>query len=1199
MGAPATTHPLLTPLRPLLEGTGAPSSTLTDLPGGAISWLAAELAAARTGPLVLVTGRGKRAEAIYRELLFFSSHLPAPPPLLPFPAWETLPFDRLSPFGPLVGERIATLFRLAQMSDRGPVQVGDEWGNHRGLVITTPAALMQRVMPRELLSRHGFSIARGDQIDLPAFRAFLDASGYRAVSQVSEPGEFAVRGGIIDFFPAGREDPVRVELFGDEVETLRLFDPVTQRSTDPLPRIQALPASEVILNPDTIRAFRTGYRETFGGKAAEDEIYRQISRGEPAPGMEHFLPLFYEPAETLFDYLPGDTLFLLDADGDSATDAFQKEIEERHAIHTMEDGGGSRHLPVGGLYLPREEMRSRLGAFAVLENGGDRARDTSMGFHPAPDFAAATQAGGQSAAADVKTEKSPLERTAAAFAQAHRDGFRVCLATRTIGQRERLRELLADHDITTRFFSHWAETLTSAPGAVGLVVGDVEFGFVHGRLGLLLLSEDAIFGPRVRRRRVDRQFLDQLLAGFADLKAEDPVVHTDHGIGRFGGLQSLAVGEVRNDFLLISYANDDKLYVPVEDLDRVSKYTGGDNPDLDKLGGVRWERTKSKAQKKILEMAGELVKLQALRASRTGFAFSGPDPLYQEFSAAFPYEETPDQAHAIETVLEDMARPKPMDRLVCGDVGFGKTEVALRATFRAAMDGKQVAVLTPTTILAQQHFETFTQRLGAYPIRVELLSRFRTPAQQKKIIDALAEGQAEVVIGTHRLLQSDVRFKDLGLLVVDEEQRFGVVHKEKIKSFRATVDILTLTATPIPRTMHMAMAGVRDISIIASPPVDRMAIRTIITQYDRSQIREAILREIYRGGQVFYLYNRVGDLDKRAAELAELVPEAKVGVAHGQMREGRLERIMLSFYRQEFNILVCTTIIENGVDIPTANTIIIHRADRFGLAQLHQLRGRVGRSKRRAYAYLLIPPPQSLGDDAMQRLNAIETLGELGAGFSLATHDLEIRGSGNILGDEQSGQIREVGFDLYNQMLRDAIRSMAHGDDRQPAASRSGEGADAEKINPVISLSLSTHLPDSYITDVHQRLALYKRIAELSDPEAVRDMRVEIIDRFGPLPDSADNLLKVIGIKRTCHRLKILKLEAGPKGASIRFHPQPHIDPTALIAMIQSGGGRVRFDNQTHTLSLKERDWTEPARRLKELENTLRSLALPQPEAVG
>ncbi|MBF0428502.1 MAG: transcription-repair coupling factor, partial [Magnetococcales bacterium] len=689
-----------------------------------------------------------------------------------------------------------------------------------------------------------------------------------------------------------------------------------------------------------------------------------------------------------------------------------------------------------------------------------------------------------------------------------------------------------------------------------------------------------------KRRKTDPRYLDQLLAGFADLKENDPVVHADHGVGRYGGLLSLEVGGIKNDFLLIHYAGSDKLYAPVENLDRVTKYAAGDDVPLDKLGGVKWEKTKEKARKKILEMAEELVRLQAMRQSAKGFAFSQPDPLLQEFASGFPFEETPDQTTAIEAVLADMASDKPMDRLVCGDVGFGKTEVALRATFRSVMDGKQVAILTPTTILTQQHYETLVRRLANYPVTVEILSRFRTPLEQKKTVEMIAKGTADVVVGTHRLLQKDVQFKDLGLLVVDEEQRFGVVHKERIKQMRATVDILTLTATPIPRTMHMAMSGIRDISIIATPPINRLAIRTFVLQYDRQRVREAVLREIYRGGQVFFVHNRVQDIEKMAADLAELVPEAKIGVAHGQMREGRLEKIMLSFYRQEFNLLLCTTIIENGVDIPTANTIIIHRADKFGLAQLHQLRGRVGRSKHRAYAYLFIPHEQTLSEDALKRLEAIESMGELGAGFTLATHDLEIRGAGNILGDEQSGQIREVGFELYNQMLKEAVESLNAGGGTLENQAK----PEPEAFSPVINLHLSTHIPEDYVPDVRQRLTLYKRIATLETANDIREMHTELTDRFGLLPDSASNLLRVMGLKQACRRIKIVKIDAGPKGATIQFHPEPHVNPDGIIALLKEGNGSVRLNHETHTLGIKEKAWEDPNVRITEINAILQKL---------
>lgn len=1185
-------HPLLKPLLPLLKQT-APECPVPvgHLPDASVSWVTAILSEHTKRPVVLVTGKASRAEALYRELLFFSEKAGPPLALLPFPAWETLPFERLSPFPTLVGERITTLFRLTQMSGIGPVQAADEEGNNRAVIITTARALMQRVMPAHPLSEHGFSIAQGDQLDLTAFRIFLATAGYYPAAQVSEPGEFSVRGGILDFFPPGHDDPVRIELFGDEVETLRLFDPVTQRSTDRIPTIQALPIGEILLTEENIRRFRTNFRAFFGGNSAQTEIYKEISKGNKIQGMEPFLPLFYDRTETFFDYLPKETHIILEPQTFPEMSRFEEEIQTRYRMLTQEDSSPGQpseshlHLPPDQLYLTEKQCRTLLGRYITFQAETERSETApSMGFSTTPDFISQTQTN------EDEKNLSAFERAVLFLKNAQAEGMNICVAVRTIGQREHLHDLLEDQKISVAHAPNWHTVLNSLPGPVRLVIGDVDRGFIHYRFGLMLLSESHIFGTRIRRRQLDQRYLDQLLASFADLKEEDLVVHNDHGIGRFGGLHSLDVGDIRNDFLLITYAGSDKLYVPVENLDRVSKFSGADEATLDKLGGTKWKNTKQKAKKKILEMAAELVALQAQREARKGYAFSGADPVYQEFAASFPFEETPDQANAIATTLEDMASHRPMDRLICGDVGFGKTEVALRAAFRALMDGKQVAVLTPTTILAQQHYETFSDRLSGYPLSVSILSRFRSPSDQKRTVQLLKTGQVDLVVGTHRLLQKDIAFKDLGLLIVDEEQRFGVTHKERIKQLRATVDILTLTATPIPRTMHMAMAGVRDISIISTPPVDRLAIRTVICQYEKSLVREAILREIHRGGQVYYLYNRVQDIEKMATQLNELVPEAKIGVAHGQMRENRLEKIMLSFYRQEFNLLLCSTIIENGVDIPTANTIVIHRADRFGLAQLHQLRGRVGRSKHRAYAYLLTPHPKSISPDAQRRLDAIENLSGLGAGFMLATHDLEIRGAGNLLGDEQSGQIREVGYELYNQMLKEAIQNLKNG--HAPIAAPKEEEEQEEEIVPTISLYLSTHIPADYVTDVHLRLTLYKRIAEMHDPEEIAEMRVEMIDRFGPLPDSVNYLLKVMLLKRRCKQLKVIKLEAGPKGAAITLHPEPAINTEALIQMIQQGAGSVLFHQEKRTLSLRERQWGDPAKRLSELDKILASLTV-------
>ncbi|MEO5377378.1 MAG: transcription-repair coupling factor [Magnetococcus sp. DMHC-6] len=1178
-----TTQNILPPdLERLLSRVSLNSAIpLSGLPDSAVSLFATLLARREPAPIVLVAATTRRAEAMYRELLYFTRHLDLFLPIWQFPAWEILPFEPLSPFAPLVSERLSTLFRLTQMSGQGAILAGDERGHPKGVIVTTPAALMQRVMPRQVLSRYGFVIAVHDQLNVPQLRKFLAISGYHATSLVTEPGEFAVRGGIIDLFPPGREEPVRVELFGDTVETLRLFDPVTQRSTDSIPFLRALPVCEVILDEETIRTFRTEYRNTFGGAAAEDEIYRLVSKGEKYQGMEHYLPLFHAKLDTFFDYLPQNSLFLWTETCQEEAVKHSEDILKRHQSITAQYPEG-RFLPVTGLYLSLDDYQNHVqNSVHFFINNNELVENTLFqGFSPTPDYYRQLDSQGQPI----------LQQAAEHLKGLRKQGYRVCLVARTLGQQERLREVLVDYKLPPQEVTSWMQAFMQPPGSFCLTVGDVARGFMQADLRLALISEDAFFGPRVTRRKVHKGFLDQMIASFADLNEGDLVVHIDHGVAQYGGLHSLTIGVIKNDFLLLFYADGDKLYVPVENLDLVSKHAGGEGVSLDKLGGSRWQKTKQKVQQRIFEMAEELVRLQAQRQAKPGFAFSGTDPLYQEFAATFPFEETPDQGFAIEKVLEDMQTPRPMDRLVCGDVGYGKTEVALRAAFRAAMDGKQVAVLAPTTILAQQHYETFARRMAAYPIQVALLSRFRKPSEIKQVIENLALGRIEIVIGTHRLLQKDIVFKDLGLLVVDEEQRFGVAHKECIKGFRASVDILTLTATPIPRTMHMAMAGIRDISIIATPPVDRLSIRTVITQYQPELIREAILREIYRGGQVFYLYNQVRDIDQMAAKLAQLVPEAKVGVAHGQMRGTQLERVMLAFYRQEFNLLLCTTIIENGVDIPSVNTIIIHRADKFGLAQLHQLRGRVGRSKRRAYAYLLIPPRDRLAADALRRLEAFESLGDLGAGFMLATHDLEIRGAGNILGEEQSGQIREVGFDLYNQMLQEAILILKGENEEGEKSAVSEEGA----IVPNINLYLSTFIPDTYVSDVHQRLSLYKRISGLGNFKAIAEMRLELIDRFGRLPQTVENLLKVMGFKWLCKKLKIVRLEAGPKGGSIQFHPQPNIDSMALIQLIQKGGGHFRLNQESSTLTVRNRDWAEPETRIKELEQILTSLSPEQ-----
>ncbi len=1156
---------------------GTFQEVLHDLPGSSLSLFAKEWAGTLATPLMIVTGKTPRAEAIYRELLLFQGERHQPVTLLPFPAWEILPFEPLSPYAPIVGERIATLYRLTQMQGLGPVKAENALGKKQAIVITTPMALMQRLMPRALLAQHGFVIREGDQIDLPVFKQFLTIAGYRASAQIEEPGEFAVRGGIIDLYPPGLEEPVRVELFGDQVETIRYFDLHTQRSTQRTNQVETLPMNEVLLTEETIRVFRTQYRETFGGKAAMDEIYKVVSSGGKFQGMERYLPLFYETTSLLTDYLPQGTQILIDSDVESSAIAFEEKVRGQRSLLLQDDNPTEpRLLPLERFYLTHAELRAVMSRFDRFNVGKDSSQGSrSLGFSPLPDFF-------EHQFDDGTAIHSVLDKVVA-FIRQEAEQRRIVVTSRSMGQRDRVAELLADHGITTTNVATWRESLSGSPQPVRLIIGDLALGFSHAGLKLTLLNDDAVLGTRARRRSSDPEFLDRILASFRNLKEGSFVVHADHGIGCFGGLHTLTVGGVVNDFLLLTYADRDKLYVPVENLDRVSKYSGADEAMLDKLGGSKWKKTRQKVKKKILEMAAELVALQAKRESAGGIRFSAPHAADHEFAAAFPYDETPDQIQAIEAVLSDMASTRPMDRLICGDVGFGKTEVALRAAFRCVMDGKQVAVLTPTTILAQQHYETLARRFSAYPVHVAVMSRFRSPKELAELAKKTASGQVDIVVGTHRLLQEDVAFKDLGLLVVDEEQRFGVTHKERIKKMRANVDILTLTATPIPRTLHMAMSGIRDISIIATPPANRLAIRTFVTEYSPARIREAILREIYRGGQVFYVYNKVQEIERMAARLMELVPEAKVGIAHGQMPEGRLERIMISFYRQEFNLLLCTTIIENGVDIPSANTIIIHRADHFGLAQLHQLRGRVGRSRHRAYAYLLTPPLEAQTPDARKRLEAIETMGELGAGFMLASQDMEIRGVGNVLGEEQSGHIREVGFELYNQMLKEAVEAFGAG-------ITLGGAEEEEEIVPAINLNLSTNIPDTYIADMNLRLTLYKRVAELKSPEETAEMKIEFTDRFGPLPDSVDNLLKAVTIKRECTRLKIMKLDAGPKGAVITFHPQPNIHTPALIDLIRSGGGSVVFNQEKNILSFRERHWDDPMIRLQHLQRVLDAL---------
>ena len=1132
-------------------------------PGARLQWgglrgaspaLAIAAAAKRTERMLLVLVEDvQNADRLRNELRFFLGVDPARP-ILAFPDWETLAYDVFSPLPELVSERLATLYRLPTL--------------RRGVLVVPVATLLQRLAPRTYLDAHSLMLAVGDRLDIDATRRRLEQAGYQCVSQVIAHGEFAVRGSVFDVFPMGSETPYRIDLFDDEVESLRTFDPDSQRSLAKVGEIRLLPARELPLTESAISAFRQRYRAEIEGDPRQSLIYREVSEARAPGGLEYYLPLFFDETATLFDYLPEDVL-AVEADGcrDAAT-RFLDEIAERHEQRRYDIERPP--LPPARLFLGADELSGRLNRLA-----GIRYQATAY----------AQRAKGYSGLVEFATKALPplgIQPRAARPAQALQDFVaaperRVLLVAESTGRREMLAEQLRGFRIQPRTVEDWPAFLAS-DAALALAVAPLEQGLWLGDADLAVVTETQLYGERVRqerRRQARERDSDAIVRNLTELSEGAPVVHEDHGVGRYLGLQTLRVGGLTTEFLTLEYARGDKLYVPVSSLHLISRYTGSspEQAPLHRLGGDQWERTKRKAAQQAHDVAAELLDIYARRAARTGVAFPTSDAEYGAFAAAFPFEETPDQRQAIEGVLRDMANPKPMDRVVCGDVGFGKTEVAMRAAFTAVQGGRQVAVLVPTTLLAQQHFENFSDRFADWPIKVESLSRFRTAKEQKRILEGLQDGTLDIVIGTHKLLQGNLKFKNLGLAIIDEEHRFGVRHKEALKALRAEVDVLTLTATPIPRTLNMAMSGLRDLSIIATPPVERHPIKTFVSPWNDVLIREACLRELKRGGQVYLLHNEVESIERQAQKIAELVPEARLEIAHGQMRERELERVMRDFYHQRFNLLVCTTIIESGIDVPSANTIVIHRADKLGLAQLHQLRGRVGRSHHRAYAYLITPPGAAMTDDAKKRLEAIESLEDLGAGFTLATHDLEIRGAGELLGDEQSGQIHEVGFSLYMELLERAVDALKAG--RTPDLDRPlDHGAE-------IDLQLPALLPSDYLPDVHARLVLYKRIASATTRKALDELQVEMIDRFGLLPEPARNLFAVTALKLQVQPYGIRKIEAGAGSGRIQFASETQIDPARLVQLIQSrpkelkleGGDKLRF----------YRDMAEPERRLQQV----------------
>ncbi len=1126
-----------------------PTLRWSGLAGAGAALHLARATAGIRAPLLLVAADAAAATRLEEEIRFFA---PATLAVLAFPGYETLPYDQFSPHPDIISQRLRTLARLPALG--------------RAIVITDLPTALQRLPPRSFLDGHALAIDVGQDLDLAAFRLRLAAAGYASVPQVGAPGEFAIRGSLFDVFPMGSEVPLRIDLMDLRVESVRSFDAETQRSGEQLPRIDLLPAREFGLGADSVRDFRRRFRTRFEGDLTRMPLYRDVGEGLAPAGIEYYLPLFFDQTASLFDYLPADAVVALPTEYPAVLASAAASVEER-----FEERRYDVEHPVlapAEIFLPPADWQAALARSPRLLLGdgvrrpaGDRA--TSGDAHIVDD--AGTSADRDEVPVlDLRTSEAPALRIDqrhegsirdfAARLAAHQG--RVLLAAESAGRRELLLDLLRPHGVTARVVASWEDFL-AGDAPIALTVAPLASGLAMAEPPITLYAEEQLFGERARqerrRRRSDRDPA-RIIQQLADLRPGAPVVHEDYGVGRYLGLTTMDAGGLAAEFLVLEYADGDKLYVPVQSLERISRYTGAapESAPLHKLGGDQWAKARSRAAARIRDAAAELLDVYSRRAARQGHSFAVDEAQLQAFAAGFPFEETADQAAAIEQVVADLRSPQPMDRVVCGDVGFGKTEVALRAAFVAVQGGKQVAVLVPTTLLAQQHYQTFADRFADWPVRVELLSRFRGDAQAKTALAGLADGKVDIVVGTHRLLQTGVRFKDLGLLIIDEEHRFGVRDKEKLKAVRSEVDVLTLTATPIPRTLNMSLGGLRDLSLISTPPVGRLSIKTFISEWSEPVVREACLRELRRGGQVYFVHNSVDTIENTGRVLAELVPEARIAIGHGQMRERDLEQVMLDFYHKRANVLLCTTIIESGIDVPTANTIIIDRADRFGLAQLHQLRGRVGRSHHQAYAYLVTPPKNAMTADAVKRLEAIESLEDLGAGFVLATHDLEIRGAGELLGEGQSGQIHEIGFALYTELLERAV-----------AALRAGRVPELEQPlhhGPELDLHVPALLPESFLPDVHARLVLYKRISGVATEADLDDLQAETMDRFGLLPEPAKNLFRIARLRVAAARLGIERLDVGHGGGSVAFGPDTPVDPGALILLVQNSGRALRFD---------------------------------------
>ncbi|MCB1867944.1 MAG: transcription-repair coupling factor [Gammaproteobacteria bacterium] len=1106
---------------------------------GSCGALAIASAAKKFNGLVLVVVDDvASANSLLHDLGFFLGEDDLP--ILSLPDWETLPYDVFSPLPELVSQRLQCLHRLSSLE--------------KGVLVVPVSTLLQKLLPKSYLDAHAFAMKCGETLSLDRIRIKLEAAGYLCVSQVFAHGEFAVRGSLLDLYPMGSELPYRIDLLDDRIDSIRTFDPETQRTLNRTDRIDMLPAREFPLDEAGITRFRRAFRNQFEGDPQRTLIYPEVSAGNAIGGLEYYLPLFYDETATLFDFLPPRFLTIgFDTTRDAAS-RFLAQVAQRFEQRRYDLQRPL--LPPETLYLSDTELASFMKRGQSIRIQWSEIERRDKGYSDYFNFPSRTLP-----PVSIQTRAAQPAGTLKTFLG--NSSARILFVAESAGRRELLLGTLGEFGIHPKVVPGWPQFLHGKE-SLALTTSQIEKGLWLEQPEIVVITETQLLGERVRqerRRRTRQRDAELIVRNLTELHIGEPVVHEEHGVGRYLGLQTLEVGGMQTEFLALEYARGDKLYVPVSSLHMISRYTGvaPENAPLHRLGGDQWEKIKRKAAEKAWDVAAELLDIHARRAAHQGFAFPHPGEEYNAFSASFDFEETPDQQHAIEQVLSDMTSSTPMDRVVCGDVGFGKTEVAMRAAFTAVQGGRQVAVLVPTTLLAQQHYQNFSDRFADWPVRIASLSRFNDARGQKTVVAGLADGTVDIVIGTHKLLQGSLVYKNLGLVIIDEEHRFGVRHKEQLKALRAEVDLLTLTATPIPRTLNMAMAGMRDLSIIATPPAERHPIKTFVSEWNDSLIVEACQREIKRGGQIYFLHNEVATIGTTSAKLQKLLPEARIQTAHGQMREQELEAVMRDFYHQRFNILVCTTIIESGIDIPSANTILVNRADKLGMAQLHQLRGRVGRSHHRAYAYLITPAPKAITADARKRLEAIESLEDLGAGFTLATHDLEIRGAGELLGDEQSGQIHEVGFSLYSELLERAVRALRAG--QQPSLDRPlDHGAE-------IDLQIPALIPGDYLPDVHTRLVMYKRIASAADDAELKELQVEMIDRFGLLPDQAKTLFSVTSMKLKANPMGIKKVEAGPESGRIMFRGTPNIDPARLIDLIQTrpkefrldGGDKIRF----------------------------------------